>query len=60
MENTVIAIEKEKAQAILSYLATRPYSEVYQLIEMLQGCPEAKIGPAPEMTKAEPQTGKKK
>ncbi len=35
MEPKTITIDVQLAQAILSYLQTRPYAEVYQLIEHL-------------------------
>jgi hypothetical protein len=35
MEQKTVAIDLQLAQAILSYLQTRPYAEVYQLIELL-------------------------
>lgn len=35
MNNDTITIKKEFAQAILNYLQTRPYAEVFQLIDTL-------------------------
>lgn len=31
-----ISIEKNLAESLLNFLATKPYSEVWQLIQMLQ------------------------
>lgn len=44
MEEKQFSIGEELAQAILSYLATRPYQEVFRLIAALQQLKPVVIG----------------
>jgi hypothetical protein len=50
-----VAIPVTLAQALLDYLATRPYGDVYTLVPGLQGAKELIItDPAPEQTNGSP------
>jgi len=44
-----VTLTKQEAEAILNYLASKPYAEVFQLIGLLQ----SKATPQPEVVKEE-------
>lgn len=46
MSDQAISVPVPLAQALLDYLATRPYGEVYQLIAALQSLQPAPAEPA--------------
>ncbi len=50
----IFKIEQNVAQAMLDYLATQPYKEVFQLVNALQSLEEIKE-PVQEATVVEPQ-----